>query len=180
MRTVSLDRSRRNCVVPLSLPCTLKLFFALFLLALLSSPSGVSAQDQAASKAKEIGDGGNSMGFDMAPETNLEVMNAAIGKIPNLTAPGPVQPTWESLQENYKVPSWFVGAKLGIFIHWGLFSVPAHGNEWYEKWMYAGGNDSTVKSMHGGQNFTAWHTEHFGAPDKFGYKDFIPLFKAEY
>jgi alpha-L-fucosidase len=165
--------------VPLSLVRTRKISFPLFLFALLLAAPRSHAQDQTTSKAKQIGDGGNSMGFDMAPETNLEVVNAAIKKIPNLSVPGPVQPTWESLQENYKVPSWFVGAKLGIFIHWGLFSVPAHGNEWYEKWMYAGGNDSTVKSMHGGQNFVAWHTEHFGPPDKFGYKDFIPMFKAE-
>jgi alpha-L-fucosidase len=137
------------------------------------------AQDPATSKAKQIGDGGNSMGFDMAPETNIDVVNAAIKKIPNLSAPGPLQPTWQSLQANYKVPSWFVGAKFGIFIHWGLFSVPAHGNEWYEKWMYAGGDDSTVKSMHGGSNFVAWHAEQFGPQDKFGYKDFIPMFKAE-
>jgi alpha-L-fucosidase len=178
---VAIDdhRLRRNRFVLLSLARTRRLSVPVLLFFLLSAASWAHAQDDATSKAKQIGDGGNSTGFDMAPETNLEVVNAAIKKIPNLSAPGPVQPTWESLQENYKIPSWFVGAKLGIFIHWGLFSVPAHGNEWYEKWMYAGGNDSTVKSMHSGQNFTAWHTEHFGAPDKFGYKDFIPLFKAE-
>src|SRR5215831_18111755 len=34
------------------------------------------------------------------------------------------QPTWESIRK-HKVPEWFDDAKLGIFIHWGLFSVPA-------------------------------------------------------
>ena len=49
--------------------------------------------------------------------------------------PGPFQPTWESLRDNYHVPSWFNQAKFGIFIHWGLYSIPAHGNEWYIKHM---------------------------------------------
>ncbi|MDQ6786721.1 MAG: alpha-L-fucosidase [Acidobacteriota bacterium] len=75
------------------------------------------------------------------------------------------QPTWESLKENYKTPEWFNQAKFGIFIHWGLYAVPAYHNEWYAKHMYG--------------QFAEWHTEHYGAPDKFGYKDFIPLFKAE-
>jgi alpha-L-fucosidase len=105
-------------------------------------------------------------------------------------APGPVTPTWESLEKNYKVPGWFRGAKFGIFMHFGIFSVPAHGNEWYEKFLYAGGDDSVLKVLGGndmalgvneGPNSTrAWHTEHFGPPEKFGYKDFIPMFKAEH
>jgi len=77
---------------------------------------------------------------------------------------GPFQPTWESLRDNYAVPPWFREAKFGIFIHWGLYSIPARINEWYVRHMYT----SDVK----------WHTEHYGPPDKFGYKDFIPLFKT--
>jgi alpha-L-fucosidase len=141
--------------------------------------SPVHSQEKPVTQAESIGDGGNSMGFDMAPETNIDVVRAALKQVPTSMAPGPVQPTWESLRENYKVPAWFAGAKLGIFIHWGIFSVPAHGNEWYEKWMYAGGEDNTVKAMHSHTNFMDWHTQHFGPPDKFGYKDFIPMFKAE-
>jgi alpha-L-fucosidase len=75
---------------------------------------------------------------------------------------GPFKPTWESIRDNYTTPTWFNQAKFGIFIHWGLYSIPARINEWYERHMYT--SDS------------AWHTEHYGAPDKFGYKDFIPLF----
>ena len=78
---------------------------------------------------------------------------------------GPFQPTWESLRDNYTLPAWFNQAKFGIFIHWGLYSIPARLNEWYERHMYT--TDS------------AWHTEHYGSPDKFGYKDFIPLFTAK-
>jgi alpha-L-fucosidase len=75
---------------------------------------------------------------------------------------GPFAATWESIQQNYQSPAWFKDAKFGVFMHWGLYSVPAHGNEWYEKHMYGGD--------------LPWHTQHFGSPEKFGYKDFIPLF----
>ncbi len=129
--------------------------------------------------AQDIGEGGNSMGFDMAPETNLAVVNRAIKQIPVTMAPGPVEPSWDSLKQNYKVPDWFIGAKFGIFMHFGIFSVPAYKGEWYEKFMYAGGNDSTLNEMGNHDSFLAWHTEHFGPPEKFGYKDFIPMFKAE-
>ncbi len=142
------------------------------------------------SAAQIAGEGGNSFGFDMAPETNQRVVENAVKAIPIPMAPGPVKPTWESLQENYTIPSWFRGAKFGIFMHFGIFSVPAHGNEWYEKFLYAGGDDNVLKVLFGHdlalaindgpQSTRAWHTEHFGPPEKFGYKDFIPMFKAEH
>ena len=75
------------------------------------------------------------------------------------------QPNWESLRANYQTPEWFNQAKFGIFIHWGLYAVPAYHNEWYSRHMYG--------------QFAQYHTEKYGAPDVFGYKDFIPLFKAE-
>jgi len=82
--------------------------------------------------------------------------------VPKPDLPGPMLPDWHSVREYYHLPSWFHGAKIGIFIHWGLYSIPAHKSEWYSKWMYT--------------TDVAWHTEHYGPPDKFGYKDFIPLF----
>jgi hypothetical protein len=114
--------------------------------------------------AREIGEGGNTMGFDMAPETNIHVVNAAMKQIPTKMARGPFKPTWSSLTKHYKVPEWFIGAKFGIFSHFGIFSVPAHGSEWYEKFMYAGGNDSTLNAMHNHGSFVAWHTAHYGPP----------------
>lgn len=126
------------------------------------------------------GEGGNDHGFDMAPETTLEVVQDAVKMIPVKMAPGPFQPTWESLRANYRAPVWYRGAKFGIFMHFGIFSVPAHKNEWYEKYMYAGGSDSTLKDMKAtAGGVPDWHAEHFGSPEKFGYKDFIPMFKAE-
>ena len=77
------------------------------------------------------------------------------------------EPNWDSIKANYKTPQWFIDAKFGIMMHWGLYSVPAHQSEWYAKHMY---NDPAIMQ---------WHQEHFGPQDKFGYKDFIPLFKAE-
>ncbi|MCX7942376.1 MAG: alpha-L-fucosidase [Dictyoglomaceae bacterium] len=80
---------------------------------------------------------------------------------------GPFEPTWESLK-NYKIPDWYKDAKFGIFIHFGVYSVPAFGNEWYPRNMYIKG---TPEFEH--------HIKTYGEHKKFGYKDFIPLFKAE-
>ncbi len=124
-----------------------------------------SLRAQPAPPPNPIADGGNSDGFDMAPETRLEVVEAANAKIKTPLPPGPFAPTWESLKKHYRVPAWLDEAKFGLSIHWGLYAVPAYHNEWYEKHMYA--------------QFRAWHAEHFGPPDKFGYKDFISLFRAE-
>ena len=77
------------------------------------------------------------------------------------------QATWESLK-NYKTPDWFRDAKFGIFIHWGVFSVPAFETEWYPRQMYQQG---TEEFKH--------HVATYGPQSKFGYKDFIPMFKAE-
>src|SRR3954467_1703120 len=95
-----------------------------------------------------------------------EIVAAAAGAPPAIPA-GPDKPDWESIRQNYKAPEWFRDAKFGIMMHWGLYSVPADGSEWY------------VHHMYGNPGFTQWHTEHYGAPDKFGYKDFIPLFTCE-
>ncbi len=93
--------------------------------------------------------------------------NAGIPAAAADTPKGPFEPTWESLKKNYRIPRWFQDGKFGIFIHWGLYSIPAHRSEWYAKHMYS---DPEISQ---------WHTEHYGPPDKFGYKDFIPLFKVE-
>jgi len=94
------------------------------------------------------------------------LVDAAVAALPE-TPPGPFQPTWESLRANFQVPEWFRDGKFGIMMHWGVYSVPAHQSEWYERYMY--GNNAGIMR---------WHTEHFGPPDRFGYKDFIPMFTA--
>ncbi len=39
-------------------------------------------------------------------------------------------PDWESL-DTHPLPAWYDAAKVGVFIHWGVYSVPAFENEWY-------------------------------------------------
>lgn len=79
------------------------------------------------------------------------------------------EPAWESLKE-HQVPEWLLDAKFGIYAHWGVYSVPAYGNEWYAKLMYDPANQRNVYEH---------HRQTYGPRDKFGYKDFIPMFKAE-
>ncbi|MEM2562138.1 MAG: alpha-L-fucosidase, partial [Candidatus Bathyarchaeia archaeon] len=87
-------------------------------------------------------------------------------RLPDLPK-GPFKPTWDSLKK-YKVPRWYLDAKFGIFIHWGVYSVPAFQNEWYPRNMYIKGHPAYHH-----------HLEAYGPHDKFGYKDFIPMFTAE-
>jgi alpha-L-fucosidase len=80
------------------------------------------------------------------------------------------EPSWESLHQ-YKVPEWFKDAKFGIFMHWGGQSVPAN-DGWYARQMYL---------QEGAQwgNAYDYHVTHYGHPSLVGYKDLIPLWKAE-
>ena len=82
------------------------------------------------------------------------------------------EPNWSSIVSQYQVPEWYKDAKFGIFIHWGVYSVPAFHDEWYPRWMYK--NDEKSRSM-----AYDYHLATYGSPEKFGYKDFIPMFKAE-
>ena len=92
---------------------------------------------------------------------------ALLKEVDTVDNQGPFRPDWESLQK-YEAPEWYKDAKFGIFIHWGVYSVPAFGNEWYPRSMYEPGSEEYKH-----------HLATYGPPDKFGYKDFIPMFKAE-
>ena len=102
--------------------------------------------------------------WGMSPHATPEQVRAALemAKIPDV--PGPVRETWQSVHDNYRIPDWIVNGKFGIFIHFGLYSIPAHGSEWYEKHMY------------GNPAIRNWHIQNFGPLDQFGYKDFIRRF----
>ncbi|MCB1123487.1 MAG: alpha-L-fucosidase, partial [Verrucomicrobiae bacterium] len=84
-------------------------------------------------------------------------------------------PDWASLARHNQAPEWFRDAKFGIYFHWGVYSVPAYGNEWYPRWMH-------VKEYERGpgQNYYEHHLKTYGHPSKFGYHDFVPMFKAEH
>ncbi|HEY2942446.1 MAG TPA: alpha-L-fucosidase [Vicinamibacteria bacterium] len=90
-----------------------------------------------------------------------------VRRVEAVAARGPFAPTWASL-EKFQAPAWYRDAKFGIFIHWGAYSVPAFGNEWYPRNMYK--QDDAVFRH---------HLETWGPQSRFGYKDFIPLFRAE-
>lgn len=96
--------------------------------------------------------------YDMKPY--LKTIDEVIEK-------GPFKDNWQSLSA-YRVPEWYRSAKFGIFIHWGVYSVPAFGNEWYSRNMYIEGSPEYNH-----------HIETYGKHKCFGYKDFIPMFKAE-
>jgi alpha-L-fucosidase len=84
-------------------------------------------------------------------------------------------PTWESLDAR-PIPEWFGDAKFGIFIHWGVYSVPS----WirvqegkyasYAEWYYA----RVMGELKGEEDF---HEKTFG--EDFEYRDFAPMFTAE-
>lgn len=92
---------------------------------------------------------------------------AYLKTIDEVIAKGPYRADWDSLTD-MELPAWFPKAKFGIFIHWGVFSVPAYANEWYSRNMY---NQGTREYEH--------HIATYGPHKDFGYKDFIPMFTAD-
>ena len=94
-------------------------------------------------------------------------MKKYLDKINNVILNGKYKDTWDSLQQ-YRAPLWYEKVKFGIFIHWGIYSVPAFGSEWYSRNMYIQGSKEYEH-----------HLKTYGKHKDFGYKDFIPMFKAE-
>jgi len=85
-------------------------------------------------------------------------------------AAGPYEATWESIDSRPN-PQWFEDAKFGIFIHWGVYSVPSWGpKDRYAEWYW--------HDMHNKRGKTwKFHEATYGAD--FQYQDFAPMFKAE-
>ena len=96
------------------------------------------------------------------------VRRALLEKADHRSNDGPFRSDWESLA-TYQVPEWYKDAKFGIFVHWGVYSVPAFGSEWYPRDMYIKGTDEYNHQI-----------PTYGPLTKFGYKDFIPMFNAEH
>ncbi|MDE3105460.1 MAG: alpha-L-fucosidase [Acidobacteriota bacterium] len=90
-----------------------------------------------------------------------------VARVEREDATGRFHADWKSLAA-YQTPEWFQDAKFGIFLHWGVYSVPAFGSEWYSRNMYVPGTPDF-----------AHHVATYGPQAKFGYKDFIPMFRAE-
>ena len=81
-------------------------------------------------------------------------------------AAGRFKPADSSFKQ-YHSPAWFRDAKFGIWAHWGPQAVPRQG-DWYARNIYVEGSDQYK-----------YHVAHYGHPSHFGYKDIIPLWKAQ-
>ncbi len=103
----------------------------------------------------------------------------AVSAQPKKELPKQFTTTDESFKQ-YQYPEWFRDAKFGIWSHWGPQAVPRQG-DWYARKMYESDifdrriNKPTGKPI----REYLYHVEHYGHPTKFGYKDIIPLWKAE-
>lgn len=94
--------------------------------------------------------------------------NTEVSEEVKATEPPEYTPDWESLGKHNESPEWFKNAKLGIYFHWGIYSVPAFDSEWYPRHMHF--KDHVVYKH---------HVSTYGEPSEFGYHDFVPMFKAE-
>ncbi len=110
---------------------------------------------------------GLAMGANWESAAQKRKVDQKVQAVNNVVRHGLFRDNLESLKK-YQVPQWYRDAKFGIFIHWGLYSVPAYANEWYSRNMYQEGDDAFKH-----------HVATYGPQSKFGYKDFIPMFKAE-
>ena len=96
-----------------------------------------------------------------------EKIDRYLSQINEVISKGTYKDNWASLSE-YPVAEWYKNAKFGIFIHWGVYCVPAFMSEWYPRLMYLQGNPVYEH-----------HIKTYGPHKEFGYADFIPMFKAE-
>lgn len=105
--------------------------------------------------------------FAMVQVTLAQAYQVPVSEADEPMMKGTFTPTWESLESNYKVPDWFKNAKFGIWAHWGPQCVEGTG-DWMARSMY----------IEGSREYR-YHVEHYGHPSEFGFKDLLPLFKAE-
>jgi len=107
---------------------------------------------------------------DFDPQANEQAIGRVVKQVAQRVAKGPYRADWESLARHEPAPEWFRDAKFGIYFHWGVYSVPAYGNEWYPRFMHVKG---------AGRSYLQHHLETWGDPAEFGYHDFVPMFRAE-
>ncbi len=114
----------------------------------------------------------NEVAFGASWESGSEKakVDMKIAQVESVIQSGPFKDDWDSLRK-YQIPDWYQDAKFGIFIHWGLYSVPGYANEWYSRNMYQMDLTWDDAFKH--------HVATYGPQSKFGYKDFIPQFKAD-
>jgi alpha-L-fucosidase len=115
--------------------------------------------------------------FALSVVVQFQAQDSKPASISNLPiANGKFKPSDESFKQ-YQYPDWFRDAKFGIWSHWGPQAVPRQG-DWYARRMYM--HDSVGRGGNAVQDpANKYHLEHYCHPSKFGYKDIIPLWKAE-
>ena len=123
--------------------------------------------------------------LDMKAASNFDTTGFAFD-----IADGPFKPNGGSLGQNYKCPEWFRDAKFGIYMAWGLGSVAGF-NGHYGRYMYFQNEPEAYRQdvqtgrkdlsgyKPGQESVYNYHVKTFGHPSKFGYKDFIPMWKAD-
>ncbi|MFI3238337.1 MAG: alpha-L-fucosidase [Lachnospiraceae bacterium] len=111
--------------------------------------------------------------YGITMENYLQNMKDYLKVIDEVNEKGPYKADSWSTMMNHKVPDWYRNAKFGIFIHWGVYSVPAFGSEWYPRFMYKKDAYRRDKNMY------QHHIDTYGEHKDFGYRDFVPMFKAE-
>lgn len=78
---------------------------------------------------------------------------------------------WHSI-DSRPLPTWYDKAKIGIFLHWGVFSVPSFGSEWFwSRWKGSIGKEKSPK-------YEEFMKKNY--PPNFTYQDFAPQFTAEF
>jgi len=104
--------------------------------------------------------------------TQMKRAKAALKNIQAVNQKGPWKPTWESLDQ-HRAPEWFLDAKLGVMLNWGMHSVPA----WDKNRGGAMYPDAYGCEMYRDELVMAHHAKFWGSD--FQWDDFLPLFKAE-
>ena len=109
---------------------------------------------------------------------SLLTAGSAMAAEPATPAPKAFTADLESFKQ-YQCPEWFRDAKFGIWAHWGPQAVPREG-DWYARKLYENTEyDRKTGQAKGQGKDNKYHLEHYGHPSQFGYKDIIPLWKAE-
>ena len=98
----------------------------------------------------------------------IDVLLLPVLSVCSCVAAQKYEPTAESLSQHTAAAEWFQDAKVGIYFHWGVYSVPAFGSEWYPRNMY-------IKDSRENKH----HIQTYGDPTEFEYADFIEMFGAE-
>ena len=121
----------------------------------------------------------------MFSSIRLSLLTAVMATMPlpdlHAEPPAKYEPNWHSL-DSHPIPAWYTDAKFGIFIHWGVYSVPAFSSpefysEWYWHTLKADHSESSDMRKHNHQATKAFHERVYGKG--FSYQDFVPDFRAE-